>query len=393
MSEAALLAAHLPSGDPVSVRATARSLDAVAAELATLSRRGSSVLEGTWRGDAAVSAAVRITRLASRLYSESRRCSRAAEVLWVFATRLDWALDQASAARRLLDAAFTAQRRADTADPSLALGHASVWTGSRGADAFTDPDAAALAARARSTAASAVTVARRANDDLVRSLSALTGLSVERQHLSPRLLLDVAGFVPVVGDAVDAVNGLAYLLHGDELAAGLSFGAVVPGPFGWASTSGRIGKALTDDELVEVVRRTADPLQARHVDPAFVALYRDRDRLITRAAASADQSVRPLHSDLAQLRKKRHRAADLFDEPLIAPHLSSAPFEQRLRAFVDADTTVLIGGTYRREPSLLYVDTVDMRRVVFTHPDGKFWSGWVMDDRQAKNVWERHALQ
>jgi hypothetical protein len=199
--------------------------------------------------------------------------------------------------------------------------------------------------------------------------------------------------VPVAGDAIDAVNGLVYLLQGDELNAGLSLGAVVPGPFGWGATSGRIGRALTDAEVVEVVRRGADPLQLRHIEEAYAPLYRDLDRLIAAARQSSDQAVRPLHAEVLQLQAKYKHASDLLDLPRNGNPGRWREFEYRVQQLVRAQTTVRIDGTYRGERAILYVDTVDMRRTVLARPDGSFWSAWVLQGDQPKNVWERHALR
>ena len=43
------------------------------------------------------------------------------------------------------------------------------------------------------------------------------------------LALDIAGFIPVGGEAFDAVNGTLYLLEGDYAQAGLSFASMIPG--------------------------------------------------------------------------------------------------------------------------------------------------------------------
>jgi hypothetical protein len=351
-----------------------------------------AVLDANWVGDAARAAADRTARLSMRLFTESLRAHEAAEALWVYATRLDFALDVAADARRLVDQAYAAQQAADLADPAGVVGRSMSWSGAGSTSHFADPEAGRLVDRARRTAWEADALARRAARDLVDELGSLSGVALERRGLPPRLLVDLAGFVPVAGDAIDAVNGLAYLLQGDELNAGLSFAAVVPGPLGWGATSGRIGKTLTDAEVIDVVRRAADPLQARHIDPAFVPIYRDRDRLLAKAVESADQTARPLTSDYAQLEKKYKHASKLFDLPANGNPRHWPVFEQRMREFAEAETTVRIVGTYRGQPAILYLDTVDMRRVVFTNLDAAFWSTWILKNEQAVNVWERHAL-
>jgi len=55
--------------------------------------------------------------------------------------------------------------------------------------------------------------------------------------------LDVAGFVPVIGEAADAVNGVIYLVEGDKVNAGLSFAACIP-VVGSAATGGKYVKKI-----------------------------------------------------------------------------------------------------------------------------------------------------
>ncbi|MDO8473574.1 MAG: hypothetical protein Q7T05_07140 [Dehalococcoidia bacterium] len=53
--------------------------------------------------------------------------------------------------------------------------------------------------------------------------------------------LDVAGLVPGIGEAADAVNGVIYLAQGDKLKAGISFAACIP-IIGWGATIGKYGR-------------------------------------------------------------------------------------------------------------------------------------------------------
>ena len=392
VTDTSVLPVALPTGDPAGVRSTARSLDATAERLAGLGRRGTVVLDGAWTGEGAQAAAERTLRLSMRLLSEGLRCQQAAEALWIYATRLDLALDLAADARRLLDLAYATQQAADAADPALTLGRSMAWSGGGSSAYFADVEAARLVHRARRTAWDADSLARRGARDLTAELSALSGVSVASRGLSPRLLVDLAGFVPLVGDAVDAVNGLVYLLQGDRLDAGLSFAAVVPGPFGWGATSGRIAKTLSDAEVIDVVRRAADPLQARHIEEAYAPLYRDRDRLIAKAVDSADQTARPLRGEVTQLQKKYRHGEHVFHLPENGNPQLWRQFEGRMREFAESSSTVRIDGTYHRLGATFYLDTVDMQRMVMTSGDGEFWSVWALSPGQASNVWERHAL-
>jgi A nuclease family of the HNH/ENDO VII superfamily with conserved AHH len=55
--------------------------------------------------------------------------------------------------------------------------------------------------------------------------------------------LDVAGFIPVVGEAADLTNGIIYTLEGDWTNAGFSYAATVP-VYGWASTTAKYAKKV-----------------------------------------------------------------------------------------------------------------------------------------------------
>ncbi|MFA6248094.1 MAG: hypothetical protein WC615_14240 [Mucilaginibacter sp.] len=51
-------------------------------------------------------------------------------------------------------------------------------------------------------------------------------------------IFDVAGFVPVIGDAADLINGGIYFIEGDKINCALSVSAAIP-VIGWASTAGK----------------------------------------------------------------------------------------------------------------------------------------------------------
>jgi hypothetical protein len=55
------------------------------------------------------------------------------------------------------------------------------------------------------------------------------------------LALDIAGFVPVIGEAADVANGLLYLAEGDYVNAGISFVGAIP----LAGDSAKAGRAVT----------------------------------------------------------------------------------------------------------------------------------------------------
>ncbi len=61
-----------------------------------------------------------------------------------------------------------------------------------------------------------------------------------------QFVLDIAGLVPIIGEAADGVNGVIYAARGDTVNAALSFGAMIP-IAGWASTGGKL--ALKGNDL------------------------------------------------------------------------------------------------------------------------------------------------
>ena len=64
--------------------------------------------------------------------------------------------------------------------------------------------------------------------------------------------LDVAGLIPVVGEAFDAVNGAIYAARGDYVNAGLSFAACIP-VLGTVGTGVKLG-AKTADKVSDAVK-------------------------------------------------------------------------------------------------------------------------------------------
>ena len=73
------------------------------------------------------------------------------------------------------------------------------------------------------------------------SATALKNVLLEEIHLT----LDIAGFIPGIGEFADLANGAIYTLEGDWFNATLSFAATVP-IAGWTSTSAKwANKAIT----------------------------------------------------------------------------------------------------------------------------------------------------
>ncbi|WP_188006828.1 LXG domain-containing protein [Sporosarcina sp. ANT_H38] len=78
--------------------------------------------------------------------------------------------------------------------------------------------------------------------------------------------LDIAGLVPVFGEAADGVNGVIYAARGDELNAALSFGAMIP-VAGWASTGGKL--ALKGNDLNQVSKVVSTEKMASIYSPIY----------------------------------------------------------------------------------------------------------------------------
>ena len=97
--------------------------------------------------------------------------------------------------------------------------------------------------------------------DLEVYLQAMWNLTKEPVHL----VLDVAGLIPVVGEAADLINGAIYLLEGDNLNAGLSFAGAIPFA-GWAATGSKlVVKVVTDvagEKALKVVAHGAAEVSA-----------------------------------------------------------------------------------------------------------------------------------
>jgi hypothetical protein len=88
-------------------------------------------------------------------------------------------------------------------------------------------------------------------------LTTHTGRPVLRRAADGRLLLDLLGFVPVVGQVVDVYDVLTYGSHGRWTAAGATVASAVPGPVGWVVTAAGIVTSLTHMGEVAGIERTA----------------------------------------------------------------------------------------------------------------------------------------
>ena len=75
-------------------------------------------------------------------------------------------------------------------------------------------------------------------------------------------LLDVAGFIPVVGEIADLANAVGYALEGDWVNAGISAAGAIP-VVGDLAKAGRVGKKVVQ-ELVEAGAEQAAKREAKN---------------------------------------------------------------------------------------------------------------------------------
>jgi hypothetical protein len=222
----------------------------------------------------------------------------AAEAMSRFATAVAVAQQSADEARRLMSSTRAVQWSADVRAGGMAAAPAG-WGGVRADGVIHDPTAVALLHRARVRAHDARTTYDTAARRLTAELTGLSGRRVVRAGLSPRLLLDVVGLVPVVGDAVDLGNAAAYALQGRWADASLTAVAAVPGPEGWAAASAKVGRAVSRAGHVERVVTVVDDVPAeQRVAEVLAGLQRGRRRQ-TRVLPD-DDAVTRLYSEAFQ---------------------------------------------------------------------------------------------
>ncbi len=241
-----LLGWPLPVDDPAGAGRTADGLVAAADRLSALRRRLAAMLPvQRWSGVASAAADQRLAVAAFALGLERRRMLRAAAALTRFSEQVGAARSLAEDATRLLAGARAAQQAADLDGGVGARARpSSGWGGHRADGNLEDPQAVVLLDRARECAYDARTGYDRAARRLTAELTELSGRRVVRAGMSARTWLDLAGFVPVVGDAVDAVNAAVYLAQGRWADGLLTAAAAVPGPGGWIAGGAKLGKAV-----------------------------------------------------------------------------------------------------------------------------------------------------
>ncbi len=278
-----LLGFALPRDAPGPSARTAQELGEAAERVGVLLRRVGAMLPvQRWSGTASVAADRQLVTVALGLAQERMLLVAAAEALTRFAASVAVAQESADGARRLVSSARAEQRSAEVRAAATATAAPAGWGGVRADGVIHDPAAVALLDRARVRAYDARSTYDTAARRLTAELTDLSGRRVVRAGLSPRLLLDVVGLVPVVGDAVDLGNAAAYAVQGRWKDASLTAVAAVPGPEGWAAAGAKVGRAVSRSghvtDVVEVAARVTERgRRARNRvladDEAVAALY------------------------------------------------------------------------------------------------------------------------
>jgi len=276
-----LLDMSLPADDPTATRRLAEDLRQLADRLG---RQGDQVgamvgVEG-WSGTASTAADRRLSLCRLVLRLERTRLLLAADALDAFSGRVAVARVAADEARRLVAAARAAQLRADRLDPVAARSRDATAIGHRLDGSVYAADAVVLLDRARQRALASRTGYDDAATALATELTSLSGRRVLRRAADGRLLLDLLGFVPVVGQVVDVYDVLTYGSQGRWAAAGVTVASAVPGPVGWVVTAAGIVTSLTHlgevagierspsaVPVVPVARAVSDALPARVARP------------------------------------------------------------------------------------------------------------------------------
>jgi hypothetical protein len=210
-----------------------------------------------WSGVASAAAEQRLQLCALVLRLERSRLVRAAEALRTFSSRVALARIAADEARHLMATARAAQAAADRSDPAEARTRDATAIGHRLDGSIYAPEAVRLLDRAREQALTARTGYDDAAASLAAELTALSGRRVLRHAGDGRLMLDLLGFVPVVGTVVDVVDVLTYASVGSWDDAAVTVVSAVPGPVGWTVTAAGLASSFAQMGEVAGTVRTA----------------------------------------------------------------------------------------------------------------------------------------
>lgn len=231
----------LVEGRPETLDAHVRVLSRKARQAVDVAVALRAVDTGAWTGKAAEAFRSTFEHAPTKWYDVGDALETAAQVLDVYAGVLRYAQSQAAEAIALWNQGRQQTQRARAE-------HAAAETDGPGGDPgaavpFHDPGEASRQAardvlqRAREQLAQVAT-------ETAHALQAAT--PPEAESTASQIAhgaLDIAGFVPVVGDAADLTNAAWYAAQGKGLEAGLSAAAAVPF-LGWGAGAGKVTKAV-----------------------------------------------------------------------------------------------------------------------------------------------------
>jgi hypothetical protein len=93
------------------------------------------------------------------------------------------------------------------------------------------------------------------------------------------------------------------------------------------------------------------------------------------------ENVPELRLSRAQVEKKFEKHAEAFGIETPRGRQGFQEFEQAVREFVDDPRNTKISGSYRGESAIVVLNERS-RLMVLLHPDGSFWSCWLLDVQQ-----------
>jgi hypothetical protein len=253
-----LLGVALPPDDPAQTSRLADDLRQLAERLGAQGDRvGAMGGVPGWSGVASAAADRRLELCCLVLRLERSRLLRAADALDSFSRRVAVAQVAAGEARRLVAAARAAQVAADRLDPVAARARDATAIGHRLDGSVYSPEAVPLLDRARERALAARTGYDDAATTLAHELTSLSGRRVLRHAGDGRLMLDLLGFVPVVGAVVDLADVLTYSTQGRWDDAAVTVASALPGPVGWVVTAAGLASSIAQMGEVAGIARTA----------------------------------------------------------------------------------------------------------------------------------------
>lgn len=242
---------ELVRGDPHAIEENVRVLRARGERACDAAVGLRAIDTGSWTGQAATRFHEEFSYTPAQWYEVSDVLVTSGEVLELYAETLRWAQGQAAEAIRLWNEGERATQQAK-AQHDAAIADATRQNEANAAsgipivitvDPFTDPGEASRQA-ARDILGRARHQLQTVGDESAEALRGLT--PPEETDVASEIghgLLDIAGFVPLVGEAADAINAGWYAAEGNTVAAGLSAAAAIP-IAGWGAGGAKaVGKA------------------------------------------------------------------------------------------------------------------------------------------------------